>query len=234
MAGGSGTRFWPESRSARPKQLLPLAGSRTMMQATVGRLGELVPPDRLYIVTGASLAGAIQEQLPELPPQAVVGEPCRRDTAPCIGLAACLIAQKDPEGIMAVMPADHLISPDDVFQESLRSAAAMLDGRPDTIVTFGIKPTYPAEIFGYIQRGDPLAGSEGTFQVKAFQEKPSEDVARGYLDSGDYYWNSGIFVWRAGLILDALRTHQPEMHGRLETIAAAFGTDAYQETLERE
>jgi mannose-1-phosphate guanylyltransferase len=232
MAGGSGTRFWPESRSARPKQLLKLIGNRTMIQSTVDRLEGLVPADRLLVVTGASLAEEIRRQLPELPPRAVLAEPCRRDTAPCIGLAALEIVRTDPEGIMAVMPSDHVISPADKFRESIALAERLVQEAPQRIVTFGIRPTYPAESFGYIERGEPLAA--GVFRVRQFREKPKADVARGYLDSGSFYWNSGIFVWRAATILAALDERQPEMMRHLRAIDAAAGSANAAAVLERE
>ncbi|MEX0977929.1 MAG: sugar phosphate nucleotidyltransferase, partial [Pirellulales bacterium] len=141
MAGGSGTRFWPESRAVRPKQLLHLVRERSMIQATVDRLGTLVPPERMLIVTGAGLVDEIWNQLPELPSRAILGEPCRRDTAPCIGLAALLIAREDPEGVMAVMPSDHVISPDDKFQQAIVLAQRLVEEAPKRIVTFGIRPT---------------------------------------------------------------------------------------------
>lgn len=242
MAGGSGTRFWPESRDARPKQLLRFSGERSMIQATVDRLGPLAPPERVIIATSARLAGAIAAQLPELPADAVLAEPCKRDTAPCIGLAALRVTRDDPDATMAVMPSDHVIGPDDAFQDAIRFAAALVDEQPSRIVTFGIRPSYPAEIFGYIERGSRLAGAAAdrfaalapAFEVRQFREKPKADVARGYLKSGNFYWNSGIFVWRAATILEALARHQPEMFERIERIGRAFGTRDYQPVLERE
>ncbi len=242
MAGGSGTRFWPESRSARPKQLLRLVGSRTMIQATVERLGQLVPPERILIVTGAALVDEVWNQLPQLPPQALLGEPCRRDTAPCIGLAALAIARHDPAGVMAVMPSDHVISPDAAFQKAIALAAHLVDQSPDRIVTFGIRPSYPAESFGYIERGEALplgapaksAGAPGVYHVKQFREKPKAAVAREYLSAGTFYWNSGIFVWRASTILKALEEREPEMFARLSTIAAAMDSPSYEEVFARE
>ncbi|MBL9122029.1 MAG: mannose-1-phosphate guanylyltransferase [Planctomycetaceae bacterium] len=237
MAGGSGTRFWPESRNARPKQLLRLAGDSTMLQATVARLGRLVPVERMLIATNQSLVPAIAAQLPELPKSALLGEPCKRDTAPCIGLAALLLLRSDPDATMAVMPSDHVISPDEVFQQALRQAAALVDGQPERIVTFGIRPTYPAESFGYIERGAPLevaAGDAPAFQVKRFREKPQAEIAREYLLSGNFYWNAGIFVWKAATIARALAARQPEMFAQLETIVAAVGQPNYADVLARE
>lgn len=238
MAGGSGTRFWPESRGPLPKQLLKLVGERTMLQSTVDRLGPLAPPERTLIVTGAALVDEVRRQLPALPAAAIVGEPCRRDTAPCIGLAALLVSRHDPHAIMAVMPSDHVISPDDAFQRAIAQAAALVTAKPERIVTFGIRPTYPAESFGYIERGVALPpggpGQAPAYQVKQFREKPKADVARQYLAAGTFSWNSGIFVWSAATILQALEERQPEMVARLKSIAAAVGTPDYDEVLERE
>jgi mannose-1-phosphate guanylyltransferase len=242
MAGGSGTRFWPESRDLRPKQLLRFAGDRSMIQATFDRLKGLVPPERMLIATNAKLAGVIAEQLPELPAEAILGEPCKRDTAPCIGLAALIVSRHDPQAIMAVMPSDHVIGPDSAFQQAIEFAAALVAESPTRIVTFGIKPTYPAEIFGYIERGELLDTAAAAafkslapaYQVRQFREKPKAEVAKGYVESGSFYWNSGIFVWRAATILQALREHQPEMFEHLQRISEAFGEPSYQTVLEHE
>ena len=157
MAGGSGTRFWPASRAALPKQLLPLAGTTTLLEDTIARLDALVPPDRLMIVTSARLLPAVRQQLPAVPEAGLVGEPCKRDTAPCIGLAALLVARHDPDAIMAVMPSDHCITPSAAFRAAIRQAEALVLDAPGRLVTFGIRPTYPAEGFGYIQEGEPIA-----------------------------------------------------------------------------
>lgn len=224
MAGGTGTRFWPASTNDTPKQLLQLVGGATMLRQTVDRLGDVF--QGTMVVTNSRLVAAVQEQLPELPANAIVGEPCKRDTAACIGLAALLVSRHDRDAIMVVMPADHVITPDDKFQGAIRQAAELVEESPGRIVTFGIRPTYPAEIFGYIHRGDPLdsRGPSPTFGVRRFREKPDAATAKKYVASGEYYWNSGIFVWHARTILDALRERQPEMLGRLETIVAAWET----------
>lgn len=236
MAGGSGTRFWPLSRAATPKQLLQLVGDRTMIRATVDRLGDLVTPQRTLIVTNEKQAEAIATQLPELPSSSILGEPCKRDTAPCIGLAALHVSRDDPDAVMAVMPADHVIRPDATFQQAIRQAADLVEQSPGRIVTFGIRPTYPAEIFGYIQRGQTLdgPGGPGVYRVEKFREKPDAKTAAEYLASGDFYWNSGIFVWRARTILDALAEHQPRLCQHLQTIEAAHGAPHYEETFRRE
>ena len=225
MAGGSGTRFWPASRAALPKQLLPLAGERTLLEDTVTRLEGLVPPERVLVVTSARLLDAARRQLPQVPDAGLVGEPCKRDTAPCIGLAALLVARHDPDATMAVMPSDHVITPAAKFQDAIRQAAALVDKAPGRLVTFGIRPTYPAESFGYIQQGAALAvapGAAPAHAVARFREKPPAQVAAEYLAAGNYLWNAGIFVWKAATILAALRERQPECLAHLERIAAAW------------
>jgi mannose-1-phosphate guanylyltransferase len=238
MAGGAGSRFWPESRDRRPKQLLKLLGEQSMLAATVERLEGLVPTERVVIATRATLATDIAEQCPSLAPTAILAEPCQRDTAPCIGLAALYVARHDPDATLVVLPADHAITTADQFKDALRFAADLVEGHPGRIVTFGIKPTYPAESFGYIERGEPLAAmsKQGppAFQAKRFREKPKAEVARKYLAAGTFYWNSGIFVWKAKTMLDALAMHQPAMMEHLRRISDAFDRPDYASVLERE
>jgi mannose-1-phosphate guanylyltransferase len=239
MAGGAGTRFWPESRADRPKQLLDLTGGRTMIQATVDRLEGLVPTNRVMVVTNERLAQAVGRQLPTLPPSGIVAEPCKRDTAPCIGLAAHLVSRDDPHAVMAVMPSDHVIRPEEDFRSALSWAEALVLDDPARLVTFGIRPTYPAESFGYIERGQPLEnspqpGGPPTFSVAQFREKPKASVASEYLASGRFYWNSGIFVWQARTILDLLGREKPAMADRLAAIAASVGSDDFPDVLRRE
>jgi mannose-1-phosphate guanylyltransferase len=227
MAGGSGTRFWPASRAALPKQLLPLAGTKTLLEDTIARLDGLVPPERMMVVTAERLLPAVRAQLPHLPEAALVGEPCKRDTAPCIGLAALLVSRHDRDATMAVMPSDHVIAPAETFRAAIRQAAALVDEAPGRLVTFGIKPTYPAESFGYIQAGEPLPtppGGAAVHRVARFREKPPASVAREYLAAGNFLWNAGIFVWKASTILTALAERQPECLAHLERIAAAWDT----------
>ena len=235
MAGGSGTRFWPASRAAAPKQLLNLASERTMLQATVDRLGSRIPPERVLVVTAERLAAAVRLQLPQLSAESVVGEPCRRDTAGCIGLAAVLVAARDPDATLAVFPSDHVIETDAAFQEALGRAEALVNARPGAIVTFGIKPTYPAESFGYIERGEAVpAGGPGAYTVTRFREKPKAEIAKQYVAAGNFYWNSGIFVWKANTILDALAKQRPKVHAPLVKIAAAIGKPNYEEVFRQE
>ena len=234
MAGGAGTRFWPESRADTPKQLLQLAGERTMIQLTVDRLGDLTPSQRILVVTNQRLVDPIAEQLPHLPREAILGEPCKRDTAPCIGLAALVVSREDDDATMAVMPADHVIRPEAKFQAAIRAAAELVDREPERLVTFGVAPTYPAESFGYIERGEPLAGQSGVYAVRRFREKPDAKTATEYLAAGGFYWNAGIFVWKARTILTALEKHEPAMYAHLEAIAASFGTQEFNDVFRRQ
>lgn len=236
MAGGSGTRFWPRSRRQRPKQLLNLFGNRSMLQQTVDRIAPLVPADRVLVITGADQAAGVREQLPEVPAGSVVGEPCPRDTAPCVALAAARVARRDPEGTMIVLSADHLIEPPEVFRRGVEAAVSVVDSDPRAFITFGVRPTRPETGYGYIQQAEKLGEPLGVkvFRAAQFMEKPARKVAEEYLAAGNYVWNAGIFVWRAQAVLDALREYQPELMARLDTIAQAFDTPDEAAVLARE
>ena len=236
MAGGSGTRFWPKSRRNRPKQLLRLFGDGTMLQQTVERIAPLVPAPRILIITGADQAEGVRAQLPDLPAANVVAEPCPRDTAACVGLAAKLVARSDPEGTMIVMPADHVIEPGALFRKTARAAVAVIDADPSAFVTFGIKPTRPETGYGYIERGESLGTVEGIalHRVVQFREKPDRATAEKFLAEGRFAWNSGIFVWRARAILDALAEHRPTLAAALDRVGAALGSAEEAETIARE
>jgi len=219
--------------------LLRLAGDETMIQRTVRRIGAVVPAERVLVLTGARLVQPIAEQLPQLDATAILAEPCKRDTAPCIGLAAFHLLHRDADATMAVMPSDHVIHTDEAFCRAMVAAAELVQLQRQRIVTFGIRPTYAAQSFGYIERGEPIEPPKqmsnlAVYQVARFREKPQADMARQFLAAGNFYWNSGIFVWKARTILDALAEHEPAMHARLATIAATIGTASYQETLGRE
>lgn len=230
MAGGSGTRFWPASRRHRPKQLLNLVGDVSMLQSTVGRLNGLCSNSQILILTNQRLVESTRSQLPALGEDSIIGEPCKRDTAPCIGLAASIIARHDPEASMLVMPADHVIQNVDRFHAAVRQAETLLEEDPTRIITFGIKPTYPAQAFGYIERGESIG--QAAWRVQQFREKPNLETAEAFLKSGNFYWNAGIFLWKAGTILKALEDFEPKMFGHIRAIQDALGTDDFQNVFE--
>ena len=236
MAGGSGTRFWPRSRIDTPKQLLRLYGDKTMVQHTMARLGPLVPPERTLVVTNQVQAPRIAEQLPELPPDRIVAEPCARDTAACIGLAATLISVDDPHGTMVVTPADQLVEPPGQFRETVQVAAHVVERSAGAFVTFGIRPSHAATGYGYIHRGELLETYDGisVYRVRRFREKPDRDLAEQFIEAGDYFWNSGIFVWRVDTILAALDEFTPDLGAGLKRIRDALDTPDRQRVIAQE
>ena len=236
MAGGSGTRFWPKSRRDRPKQLPTLHGDATMLQQTVARIAPLVPLDRVLIVTGADQAEATRAQLPDLPAENVIAEPCPRDTAPCVGLAAQIVARRDPEATMVVMPADHVIQPAESFLAAVNASLAVIEADPSSLVTFGVKPTRPETGYGYIERGELVDTIDGiaVHRVVQFREKPDRETAERFLESGGFAWNAGIFLWRARTILDEIQRHRPGLGEALDRVGAAWDTPDWTDVLNRE
>ncbi|MDZ4686963.1 MAG: mannose-1-phosphate guanylyltransferase [Planctomycetaceae bacterium] len=235
MAGGSGTRFWPQSRRRLPKQFLKIGTEQTLIQETAARCLPLIAPPQLWVVAGAVHAAETAHQLPELPGEQVLIEPCARNTAPCIGLAAIQLLAVDPEAVMLVVPADHVISPAEVFQQAVRDAVRFVTAQPDSFVLFGVKPDHPATGFGYIHRtATTVTGEEALYRVAAFKEKPDPLTAAKYVASDEYLWNCGIFVWKAQALLDALAVHQPELHAGLARLREAIGTDRWPDALATE
>ncbi|MBY0587490.1 mannose-1-phosphate guanylyltransferase [bacterium] len=236
MAGGSGTRFWPLSRQALPKQFLHLHGERTLLQQAFDRIAGLVGNDQVLIVTNKQHVDRTAEQLSSLPLDNIVGEPAGRDTAACIALAAELVARKDSNGRMVVLAADHLIEPTERFHAAVRAAEAHLDREPDALVTFGIPPAYAATGYGYLRRADQAGQIDGVrvFHLRSFHEKPTQQVAEKFLESGEYFWNSGIFVWTASTILAQLEQHVPKLRQAASRIADAWGTPRQNEVFEAE
>jgi mannose-1-phosphate guanylyltransferase len=226
MAGGSGTRFWPLSRRKTPKQLLDLFGGATLLEQTVDRVRGIVPPERIYIFTNSLVQGQMVRLLPNVPEHQIVAEPAQRNTAPTIGLAANEILHRDPEGIMVILPADHVIRKPGAFRNALKAGCrwAAAEGRS---VVLGIQPTRAETGYGYILLGGSgeNVGREKMFQVETFVEKPTLPVARRYVTSKRYLWNAGMFIWRASTLLANLRRFQPAMAARLDQIAAAGGID---------
>ncbi len=233
MAGGSGTRFWPLSRAARPKQFLPLASEKPLIVDTANRLKGLAKPKSLFVVCGAGHRAQVRKHLPGV--QLVV-EPVARNTAPAIALACAHVLAKDPEAVIAVLPSDHHIGDPAAFRAVLARAAEV--AQEGLIVTVGIQPTRPDTGYGYIKVGAPLEGSAkakgGARSVAAFVEKPDLQTAQRYLDSGEYLWNGGIFVFRADVMRAAFADHMPDLFTRLEKIEKAVGKRTYAQVLKRE
>ncbi|MDV2503749.1 MAG: mannose-1-phosphate guanylyltransferase [bacterium] len=225
MAGGRGTRFWPVSRERLPKQLVTLLGPETLLERTVERLKPLIPPERLLIVTGADHARTIRRHLPDIPRKNVLAEPEGRNTAPCIGLAACEIARREDGAAMGVFPADHLIAKEGEFRKLVKGAAQLLRSRPEALITFGMEPTHPATGYGYIKRGPEVARAQGytVYDVESFVEKPDLATARRYVKNPRYLWNGGVFFWRVETLRAAFETHLPEMAKGLEAIDGILG-----------
>lgn len=231
MAGGAGTRLWPLSRTARPKQLLPIFGGRSLLRQSFDRLRSLLPAEQVYVITGAAHVPLVGEELPELPPENIFGEPTGRDTANAVGLAAAILHRRDPDGEMGIFTADHVINPVSVFHETLDRAFKTAADRPDALVTLGIRPQGAHTGYGYIQRGVELG--DGVFEVVQFTEKPDVTSAMRYVASGDYYWNSGMFTWRLGAILAQIQKHLRGSYEGLMECARAWDTPNRRETLER-
>lgn len=224
MAGGVGSRFWPKSREEFPKQFIDIMGvGRSLLQLTVDRFSESYPPENMYILTHQAYRPLVKEQLPRLPEENILLEPCRNNTAPCIAYAGYKIFQKDPQAVMVVVPSDHLILQEDVYLNKIAAAVAFAQTE-DAIITLGIPPTRPDTGYGYIQY-EP-ASVNGVHPVKAFKEKPGREVAEQYLAAGEYLWNAGMFIWKAGTLKKALQQHAPALHGLFEQGNPVYNTEA--------
>jgi mannose-1-phosphate guanylyltransferase len=230
MAGGSGLRLWPMSRTSRPKQLLKLIGGRSLLQLAWDRIAGLLPADQVFVCTGQSDAAAVLAELPHLPADNLLCEPVGRDTANAIGFASALLYERDSDAVIAFLTADHIIEPVVEFRAALDRAFTLAAG-PDRLVTFGIVPTHAHTGLGYVETGVPLAEDARAREVVAFREKPDAGTAETYLRSGRHLWNSGMFVWRADSVLDRLAAHLPGAHADLTRIAKAWSTDQRETTL---
>lgn len=232
MAGGAGTRLWPLSRAQRPKPLIPLVEQRrSMFQMAVERLHPLFPPERILVVASADLTPSLRTQAPHIPLENFVVEPLGRDTAPAVGLGAIHVRHRDPQAVMAVLTADHHIADEPTFRRVLSVACAV--AQEGAIVTLGIRPTFPATGFGYIERGalDRTLDGIEVYALCQFHEKPDRVTAERYLSSGNYSWNSGMFIWRVARVMEEFEQHTPRLHSALERLATAIGQPDYDRLL---
>jgi len=224
MAGGAGTRLWPLSRRSTPKQLLALTGETSLLQQTVARLGSLLKPEDVYVITSQAHVRATQDQLPQLPPDNVLGEPLARSTAVAAGLAA-VMARRESDEVALVLPADHFVADTEAFVDALKQAAAAAER--GYLVTLGVVPTHPATGYGYIKAAAPLHPSASTALVERFVEKPDAGTAATFVEDGGYLWNAGIFVWRTYVYRQALERFQPQLATSLEQIERVHRTPGW-------
>ena len=230
MAGGRGERFWPKSRNSRPNQFLSLTkDGETMIQKTVKRLLPLVDAEDIFIVTNSAYIGLVHEQLPNIPKENILAEPCARNTAPCIAFAAAVIGKKYDDAIMLVLPSDHLIGYEELYASTLKKAIKVsLSGI--NLVTIGITPDYPETGYGYINFSSETAeGMHDAYKVARFVEKPDLATAKEYLASGKYLWNSGMFVWKVSSIMHNLKTFMPEIYEGAIRIGESFGSGSFED-----
>ena len=228
LAGGVGTRLWPRSRQSQPKQFADITGDgQTMIQATLARLDGMVTPDDVYILTGEAYRGLVAQQLPTVPPANVLVEPSGRNTAPAIGLACLHLRRRDPEGVVVILPADHVIVHVDAFQAALEKAVAA--AASGYIVTLGIEPHAPHTGYGYIQHGTVVDGFDHddlpVYHVAGFHEKPDLNTAVRFLATGKFFWNGGIFVAQVGRLLEEFQRQLPEVYALLQVIDAGLDGD---------
>lgn len=228
LAGGSGTRFWPLSRNERPKQLLHLFGDTTLLRRAIDRVKDIIPADHVFVLTNQVQLEAVKNELTGIvPAEQIVAEPARRDTAPAIALGAALIAAKDSEATMIVLPSDQLIQDESSFQ-SLMNEAIVTASQRQALITVGIKPTWPCPSYGYIHLGEHVASSsQGCYKVLQFKEKPDKDTARGYLNQGGFVWNAGMFVWSIPTLRRELREHCPQLDNFIASYLDADSKDSF-------
>lgn len=231
MAGGVGSRFWPASREAKPKQFLDIAGNgKSLLRMTFERFLHLAPAERIFVVTNESYRDLVKEHLPELSDNQILGEPSRNNTAPCVAYTALKMYQLDPEANLVIAPSDHLITSEGLFVDNIRKGLAFTAAN-DALLTLGIAPNHPHTGYGYIQFGEQSA-TAGVYPVKRFAEKPPLEQAKAYLAGGDYLWNAGIFLWRAKVVLAAFQRHAADIYDCLSPGMAVFNTPAEQDFIQ--
>ena len=230
MAGGVGERLWPLSRRSRPKQILKLFGGKSLLRESFERVAHVVGAESVYVITSGAHLGIVADDLPEIPKENLIGEPVGRDTAAAVALASAVIAGRDPEAVVGIFTADHIITPQDRFAAAVNQAFAAAQEHQDALVTMGIRPSRPDTNYGYVHRGERI--SDVVFQVKQFTEKPDLESAQRYVAGGEHYWNSGMFAWRASTILEELHKNLPKTHEAVIDIAGAWDTNQRQKKLE--
>lgn len=226
MAGGVGSRLWPMSTDSAPKQFVDVLGcGRSLLQLTVDRFSGICPIENVWIVTSEKYSSIVEEQLPLLPKENILKEPCRRNTAPCIAYAAWKIKKRDPSANMVVTPSDHFVADVQEFRRVITSALGFVNGS-DAILTLGIKPTRPETGYGYIEAvlGNSTLSNKEIYRVDSFKEKPSLDVAKAYVAKNNFYWNSGIFIWNVATIVNAFRVYQSPIASIFESLAPYYFT----------
>ena len=231
MAGGAGTRLWPMSTKALPKQLIPFISGKSLLQIAMERLKGMLPDEQIYVCAGDGTRDVMLDRLPGLTADRFIGEPTGRDTLNAVGLAAAVLKKVDPEAVIAVFTADHIIEPVDKFQKLVDDAFALAESKANTLVTFGIAPTEAATGYGYLELGDHLdgAGDSDAYVVERFREKPDAETAQRFLDAGPskFLWNSGMFVWSADAVLNAVDRFAPDQAPQLRALGEAWGTDGF-------
>ncbi|HWJ28989.1 MAG TPA: mannose-1-phosphate guanylyltransferase, partial [Flavisolibacter sp.] len=231
MAGGIGSRFWPLSRVNYPKQFLDILGTgRTLIQQTFDRFIKLVPLENIYVVTANEYLDITREQLPQLPKENIIGEPFRKNTAPCIAYISFKLHQMNPESSLIVAPADHLILNEGRFLEVCNEALHFVNNA-NALITIGIQPSYPNTGYGYIQH-DGVEANHDVYKVKTFTEKPNKELAKTFIASGDFLWNSGIFVWQVKRGIEAFHKHMPEMYELFSAEEEKLNTDEERQIIE--
>ncbi len=223
MAGGSGKRFWPLSRQKMPKQFLSFFESKSLIEVTIERMAKIVGSENVFIVMGKSQIPIFQKIVPSFPDKNLIPEPCARDTAAAIGYSAVVISKLRPGSTIITAPADHLIDDGESFQNIIKTSAKLAKNT-GCLLTIGIKPTYPATGYGYIEKGEKISGEDSinAFEVKSFREKPPEKIADSYLRTGKFFWNGGIFIWQPSVILEEISNYLPELHKKLMDIRLAL------------
>jgi mannose-1-phosphate guanylyltransferase len=232
MAGGIGSRFWPMSRTAYPKQFLDVLNTgKTLIQWTYERYTQFIPAENIYIVTSEEYVSIVEKQLPDLPKENILAEPSKKNTAPCIAYISFKLAQKDPQATFIVAPSDHLILEQENFQKIVEQSLDFVT-HIKALATLGIKPTNPNTGYGYIQY-EGLEVSKGVYKVKTFTEKPTEEIAESFIASGDFLWNAGIFAWKASTIIAAFEKYQPEMFELFDGEKANFNTASEKKSIQK-